>query len=136
MNFQSLNRFSGYAHWVVRLALAGVFLYHGLSKFGNLSGGAAMMGLPIAVWGLVAVLESLGGLFVLLGGFASDWMTRLGALFLLPPMLGAIFTAHWGQWSFVPSDTHPMGGMEFQVTLLFLALFLLLRGNAINKAVA
>ena len=32
---------------------------------------------------------------------------------------------HWGQWNFVASATHPMGGAEFQVTLLLMQLYLL-----------
>jgi putative oxidoreductase len=44
-------------------------------------------------------------------------------------MLGAIAMVHWPRWSFVPSETHPMGGMEFQVVLMLLGLFFALRGN-------
>jgi len=29
----ALNKFSGYGHWLVRLSLAGTFLYHGFIKF-------------------------------------------------------------------------------------------------------
>jgi putative oxidoreductase len=36
---------------------------------------------------------------------------------------------HWGQWSFVASDSHPMGGMELQVVLLLIGLYFLIRGN-------
>ena len=36
---------------------------------------------------------------------------------------------HWGQWSFVASDSHPMGGMEFQVVLLALGLWFAATGN-------
>ncbi len=67
------------------------------------------------------------------GRFLYDWMTRLGALILMPMMLGAISLVHWGQWSFAPSETHPMGGMEFQVTLLLIALYFVLRGNGIRE---
>ena len=134
MNFQFLDKYSGYAHWALRIAIGSVFLYHGLGKFGNLSGGAAMMGFPVIVWTLLAVVESAGGLLVLLGGFLPDWATRLGALLVIPPMLGAIAMVHWGQWSFMPSDTHPAGGIEFQVTLVLLAVYLVLKGNGINQA--
>lgn len=128
----ALKKLSPYAHWAIRIAGAGVFLFHGLSKLANLSGGAQMMGMPVWLWGLVAVFETLGGALILLGGFLPDWATRLGGLFILPPMLGAIFMVHWPQWSFVPSDTHPMGGMEFQVTMFLLGIFFILRGKDIE----
>ncbi len=35
----------------------------------------------------------------------------------------------WPQWSFVPSESHPMGGMEFQVLLLLTSLYFLVKGN-------
>ncbi len=117
------------AHWPLRIALASVFLYHGLTKFGDLSGMAAMMGVPVALWGLVAVIESVGGLLIIAGAFSKDVVTRIAGLLLIVPMLGAIAMVHWPQWSFVPSQTHPMGGMEFQVTLLLIALYFVLRGN-------
>ena len=55
-DLQILDRLAPYAHWTLRLALAGVFLYHGLTKFPNLGGMAAMMGLPVAILTLVAIL--------------------------------------------------------------------------------
>jgi len=120
----ALKRFSPYAHWLPRIALAAVFVYHGWGKITN-PGEGAMMGLPSAVWLLVGLMEAGGGLLVLVGGFLSnDIATRVGGLLLIPPMVGAIAKVHWGRWSFVPSETHPMGGMEFQTTLLLLALFL------------
>ena len=36
---------------------------------------------------------------------------------------------HWGQWHFAASETHPMGGMEFQFTLLMIALYFVIVGN-------
>ncbi len=47
----------------------------------------------------------------------------------IPVMAGAIALVHWGRWSFVPSETYPMGGMEFQATLLLVALYLVFKGN-------
>ncbi len=128
----AITKLSQNAHWFLRAAIASVFIYHGLDKFPKLEGMAAMLDMPVAVLFLVAVAETIGGILLLLGGLSKDWMTRLGALMLIPVMLGAIFMAHWGQWSFMPSETHPMGGMEFQVTLLFISLYLLVKGNAVN----
>ncbi len=128
-----LTPLARHAHWALRVALASVFLYHGLDKFGNLGGFAEMTGLPVAVALLVALAEAGGGLLVFLGGFLKDWMTRLGALAIIPVMLGAIFMVHWGQWSFMATETHPMGGMEFQVTLLLIAVYLAIKGNGVNQ---
>ncbi len=125
------DKFSGYAHWGLRLSIAGVFLFHGLQKVFN-PGGGAMMGMSTAIWLLLGLVEAGAGAFAILGGFLPDWATRLSGLLVLPPMLGAILMVHWGQWSFVPSETHPMGGMEFQFTLLMIGLYFLFKGKSIE----
>jgi putative oxidoreductase len=130
---QALEPFARHAHWALRVAILSVFLYHGLDKFGNLGGFAEMAGMPVAVAFLVALAEAGGALLVFVGGFLKDWMTRLGALAIVPVMLGAIFMVHWGQWHFMPSETHPMGGMQFQVTLLLALVYLALKGNGVNE---
>lgn len=128
-----LNSLHGAGTWLLRIAFAAVYIPKGLEKFMNLQGFAGMMELAVGVALLVALAELLGGLAVLVGGFlgdaANDVLTRIGALVTLPVILGAIFMVHLGQWSFVPSETHPMGGMEFQVVLLLLGLYLLIRGR-------
>lgn len=120
---------SHHSHWALRLSLAGVFLYHGIGKFMMLESFSEMMGLPIIVALLVALVESVGGVMVIVGAKMADWVTRVGAAMFIPVMLGAIFMVHWGQWNFVASETHPMGGMEFQVTLLLVSLYMLIKGN-------
>ena len=133
---ETLTNLSPYAHWFLRLAIASVFIYHGLTKFPVLGGMAEMMGLPVAILFLVAVAETVGGSLVLLGGFLKDWMTRIGALMLMPIMLGAIFMVHWGQWHFKATESHPMGGMQFQVTMLLVLLYLFVKGNSVNSSEA
>jgi uncharacterized membrane protein YphA (DoxX/SURF4 family) len=44
-------------------------------------------------------------------------------------MIGAIAIVHWGRWNFLPSDTHPLGGFEFQVVLILIMLYLVITGN-------
>ncbi len=82
---------------------------------------------------LVALAETGGGLLVLLGGFRKDAIadlaTRIGAALNIPVMIGAITLVHWGQWNFVPSETHPMGGMQFQSVLILIMLYLVFTGN-------
>ena len=99
--------------WLLRIALAAVFLFHGIGKFigdEGVGGFAQMMGLPLFVAYLVAFAEVAGGLAI------------------IPVMLGAIFMVHWGRWNFATSESHPMGGMEFQVVLLLIATWFAL-GN-------
>ncbi len=79
-------------------------------------------------------METTGGALILIGGFGPGWATRLGGLLIAPVMLGAIFMVHWGQWSFQATESHPMGGMEFQVTLLLIALYFLVVGNGAREA--
>ncbi len=127
----TLDGLGKYAHWTLRIALASVFIYHGVAKLMDLSGSAEMMGQPIALWAIVALLETIGGILILAGGAGSDTLTRVGALMLIPPMLGAIFTVHLANgWNFMN------GGAEFQTTLLLVSLFMLLVGNGVNRGFA
>ncbi len=126
------DRLTANAHWLLRLAIVGVFVYHGVLKFSNLDGFATM--LPISYTQVVFVaLANIGSVLVILGGFRNDWLsdlaTRIGAAFNIPVMVGAISLVHWGRWNFVPTDTHPMGGMEFQVILVLVMLYLVIAGN-------
>ncbi len=125
------------AHWLLRIALASVFIYHGVLKLLNLEGFAQMLPISYLQVVLVAAAETAGGLLILLGGVGdnklSDLATRIGAALNLPVMLGAITLVHWGQWNFVPSATHPMGGMQFQVVLTLLMLYFVITGNQGEK---
>ena len=121
------------AHWLLRIAIVGVFLFHGLLKFANLEGFAAMLPISYTEVVLVALAETGGALLLILGGFGAgrffDITTRIGALLNVPVMVGAIVIVHWGQWNFVPSQTHPMGGIEFQVVLTLIMLYIAITGN-------
>ena len=126
------DRLSANAHWLLRISVVSVFLYHGILKFSNLQGFATM--LPVSFTEIVFIaLAEVGSVLVILGGFRnnvlSDLATRIGAAFNIPIMIGAIGLVHWGRWNFVATDTHPMGGMEFQVTLALLLLYLVITGN-------
>ena len=137
---KAINSLAPYAHWLLRLTIASVFIYHGVVKLENITGFAQMMSLwnPVAV--LVALAEVAGGLLVLGGGFRTDklgdMMTRLGASLIIPVMIGTVILVHWGRWNFVPSEDFPMGGMEFQISLLFVCVYLLLKGNNVARVSA
>jgi putative oxidoreductase len=134
-----LNQLAPYAHWFIRLTISSVFIFHGVLKFLNLEGFSQMLNLSVSVMTMVALAEVFGGGLILLGGLSrdqkSDLMTRVGALVCIPVLLGAIALYHWGRWNFVPADGFPLGGMEFQVTLLLICIYLLLKGNNINAGV-
>jgi len=128
--FSSLDSLKPHAHWLLRLSLASVFIFHGLGKAGNLEGIAQMMGMPVAALAMVTFAELAGGIGIIVGAFKSDLITRLSGLAIAPVMLGAIFMVHWGRWSFSPAEGFPMGGMEFQVVLLLIAVYFLISGNS------
>ena len=128
-----MNILTKNAHWLLRIALASVFIYHGALKFLNLEGFAQMLPISYLEVVLVAAAETGGGLLVLLGGFRSDAIsdlaTRIGAALNIPVMIGAITLVHWGRWNFLPSETHPIGGIEFQSVLILIMLYLAFTGN-------
>ncbi len=128
MNFLISN-----AHWLLRIALASVLVFHGALKFTNLEGFAQMLPISYLQVVLVAFAETGGGLLILLGGFRagtiSELATRIGAALNIPVVIGAISIVHWGRWNFVPTESHPMGGFEFQAVLLLVLLFLVITGN-------
>ncbi len=128
--FDALDSLKPHAHWLLRIGLAGVFVFHGIGKAMALGGFAQMMGLPIPVAALVTFAELAGGVGIIVGAFTNDLITRLAGLAIAPVMLGAIFMVHWGRWGFEPAEGFPMGGMELQVVVLFTALFFLVMGNA------
>ena len=128
-----MNFFTANAHWLLRIALASVFVYHGLLKFLNLEGFAQMLPISYLEVVLVAAAELVGGLLVLIGGFRddllSDLATRVGAALNVPVMIGAIAIVHWGRWNFVPTEAHPLGGNQFQTVLILLMLYVAIKGN-------
>ena len=61
---KAINSLAPYAHWLLRLTIASVFIYHGILKLENITGFAQMMSLsnPVAV--LVALAEVAGVLAI------------------------------------------------------------------------
>lgn len=127
--FNQLDAFCPKAHWLLRAGFAAVLLFHGLGKVATFSAFAQMMGLPMPVAALVTFAEVAAGIGIIVGGFGNELITRLSGLAAIPVLLGAIFMVHWPRWSFTPAEGFPMGGMEFQVVLLLIALYFLVTGN-------
>lgn len=122
-----LEGYAEQAPWLLRLALASVFLYHGIQKVvatGPYEMMVGKMGMPGPVFWLVTLAEVAGGALVLVGGWINGWTTRVGALAIVPVMIGAIVLVHaLNGWSFMND------GVEFQVVLLLIALYFLIVGN-------
>lgn len=127
------NYLSNNAHWLLRTAVASVFLYHGTLKFMDIEGFSNMLPISSLQVVLVASAQIVGSLLLIFGGFSrgafADLATRVGAFLNIPVMIGAIVLVHWGRWNFVPTETHPLGGMEFQVVLALLMSYIVLTGN-------
>ncbi len=134
--FKLLDSLKPHAHWLLRIGLASVFLFHGLYKVINFGGFSQMMGLPTAVAALVTFAELAGGVGIIVGAFTNDLITRLAGLAMAPIVLGAMFMVHWGRWNFTPAEGFPMGGMEFQVVLLLAAFYFLVMGNGTDSSQA
>ena len=119
-----LNKLAPIAHWGIRLSLAATFIYHGMAKL-PVDQASASMGMPGFAVMIVAAIEVVGGFCLLAGGaLRRDWVTRIGAACVILIMINAIWLVHWKNGWNVMS-----GGMEFQVLMLAVGLYLLVRGN-------
>jgi putative oxidoreductase len=124
------NRYAEYAPLVLRLALGVVFLAHGVSKFGNLTGFTQMMidmGMPAAgmLATFVAAVETFGGAALILG-----IGTRIAATLLAIVMLVAIAMVKASLGLIAPMGA-PMPGAELDVALLAGLIALILQGGGL-----
>ncbi len=121
------------SNWFIRIPFAAVFAGHGIGKIAMPAASAEMLSLPIMLVLLVGMAELLAGIGAVVGGIRKAphrlLVDRLTGLAAAPVLIGAIAMVHWPHWSFVATESHPMGGMEFQVVLLGIALFLLVGGG-------
>ncbi|MFA7286520.1 MAG: DoxX family protein [Patescibacteria group bacterium] len=103
---------------LVRVTVGAVFIAHGVQKLGALGmvgGFFTSLGLPAVLATVVAVVEVAAGVAVLLG-----IATRIAALGIAVIMVGAIF--------FVKFSLGFLGGYEFELVLLLIALSLVASG--------
>jgi uncharacterized membrane protein YphA (DoxX/SURF4 family) len=118
MNFiNNDNVISKNIHWLLRLTIAGTFFVHGYPKLG----GNLDMGF---IGYLVGPFEFLGALFVLIGPFTKDILTRVGGAMFAIIMAGAIYL-HLFKWG------DALGDVEWQMLLLAVSLFFLFKGDEV-----
>jgi putative oxidoreductase len=121
----SLAAYGPITHAALRIGAALLFMQHGLQKLFGFFGGVGPDGGPVPLisqLGLAGVLETFGGLLLVLGLF-----TRPVALLLALEMLVAYFQVHF-----------PRGGLPIEnrgeVPLLFMLVWLFFAGNGAGPA--
>jgi putative oxidoreductase len=117
---EGAGRFASTAHALLRIGAGLLFMQHGLQKLFGMFGGMGGNGGTVALMsqmGLAGVLETFGGLLIVIG-----LLTRPVALVLMLEMLAAFFIAHL-----------PRGGAPIQnggeLPLLFALVFAFLATN-------
>ena len=124
-------------HWALRIALAAIFLFHGIDKLRNGTPPAgpldAMFFGSAALFWLVALGETAAGAAMVIGGFESarsELITRIAGGIILVIMAGA---AQFHLSGAGGMGTHPwhfmQGGAEFQVLTAMVGLVALVRGR-------
>ncbi|MEI6207481.1 MAG: DoxX family protein [Desulfuromonadales bacterium] len=121
---------------MVRIPLGLIFMAHGSQKLLGLFGGQGLtgtfktfeekLGIP-PIFTLLAIIAEFGGGFGILTGF----LTRISAAGISAVMLVAIYKVHWIHGFFL-NITCAAGrghGVEYNVALLGMALYLLIAGG-------
>jgi putative oxidoreductase len=116
-----------WALFLVRVTLGSIFMLHGSQKVLGLFGGSGLegfvkwlggLGVPPALGYLAALAEFVGGILLFFGIAA-----ELGALMIIPVMLGAIFIVHWGHGYF-----GQQGGFEYPLNLILFLCAVIIGG--------
>jgi len=108
--------------YILRFAVAIVFLYHGLPKLKKAKMMSAKMGMPAGMIWLLGLVESLSSVGLLLGFYVG-----ISALLLVIVMVGAIFlkTMKWK----VPFSSMNTTGWELDWILLASGVAILFTGG-------
>jgi putative oxidoreductase len=121
---------------MLRIPLGLIFMAHGSQKLLGLFGGQGLtatfrtfedkLGIP-PIFTLLAIIAEFGGGFGILTGF----MTRLSAAGISAVMLVGIYKIHWVHGFFLNMSCAPGRGhgIEYNVALLGMALYLLIAGG-------
>jgi putative oxidoreductase len=121
---------------MLRIPLGLIFMAHGSQKLLGLFGGKGLtatfasferdLGIP-AIFTLLAIIAEFGGGFGILTGF----LTRLSAAGISAVMLVAIYKIHWAHGFFLNMNclAGRGHGIEYNIALLGIALYLMLAGG-------
>ena len=104
--------------WLLRLPLIGTFIYHGYPKLGVSVANLGYIGY------LVGPFELFGAVFLILGSFLHENLTRVGSLLIAIIMIGAIYM-HLFKW-----NDH-LSSVEWQILILANCIFFIIRGNKV-----
>lgn len=128
-----------YAHWALRVPLAGLLMYYGVQKFPSAFVAPGDYGVPAILYVLAAFAEVFGATALILGGIietlrpkfskfrlAGDALTRAGGAAGVAAVLGVILYFYWGALTIA----------DLQVMALGLSAFLLMRGNKYGQTSA
>ena len=119
---------AAFAHWLLRLPLAGVLLQYGIGKFPLSEAEAAGFGVPLALGALAGVGEIGAGLLLILGGLlrggAGDLVTRLAGAGIAVIVASVLYVAYWAP----PLDLLMFN--QFHLLLLAGGLYFALAGKA------
>lgn len=107
---------------LLRIAIAIIFLYHGLPKLTKSKEMSSMIGMPAGMIFTLGIVETLSALGIALGIY-----TQLAALLLAIVMIGAIGMKMM-KWN-VPFAAMDKTGWEFDFILLFASIAILLGGR-------
>ena len=120
--FEQLTQYNNVGLFILRLAVAVIFIYHSLPKLKNAKGMAQMMGTQTVMVFTLGAVELLSALGLILGFY-----TQLAALFLGIIMVGAIIMKIM-KWN-APFSAMDRTGWEFDLILLAATIVILLSGN-------
>ena len=125
---EKFGKYSDYASVVLRVALGAVLFWHGQAKILDLAGTAGFLAqsfpAPMLLAVIAAVIETFGGIFLVLG-----LLTRLSALLVALEFVVILVykILVWGI-PFVDFQTG-VGGYQLDMIILAAAVALLLRGS-------
>lgn len=120
--FTQLLQYNDLGLFVLRAAVAVIFLVHGFPKLSKSGVMGPAMGMPSAMVFLLGLVESVSALALIAGVY-----TQLAAFLLALVMVGALSmkALKWG----VPFSAHDKTGWEFDFVLLCASLAISLGGG-------
>lgn len=120
--FEQITQYNNIGLFVLRLAVAVIFIYHAWPKIKNAKGMAQMMGMPAGVVFALGLVEFVASVCLIIGFY-----TQLSALLLAIVMVGAIKMKKI-KWH-IPFSAMDKTGWEFDLILLAASIAILLSGG-------